>query len=479
MNRHPDMFSKLQSAMRGAGQTGKNSQTAPKKQKVKPASKALTKLNPGTAVTVIALAVSAVLMFSSCDLSPDDRYRVIYSTSHWSQEQEVISETLVVDTNWYFPGQSAVIRSGADAFVMKHGEFYCWEDSMAYDSVNTALYFPGETITISYEDVKLKPIFTTAKKVICHANYPDGVSPPSTASSEPAAQTAVPSLPDTWEVRDYIFAGWNTQEDSNGESFQPGDAVVLDESFLELYAVWKPGYRVHYHMNSISAKVPNDESLYSEGDAAAVFGKPEPSASGEYYFAGWNTDPEGLGPNITPGSELIIAEGDIDLYAVWQKKYSIGDQGPAGGRIFLDTGSWNMGWRYLEALPENSFSTALRPLGTESLELNTADYIGAGFDNTKLLQKNSNLSSDEYAVSWAYRFKNNCCGKEFDDWFIPSRYEMKRLAESRSLLIDTELVWSSSTENGKQYYVVDFRTGEEHLLSAAESRAQLLLIRCF
>jgi uncharacterized repeat protein (TIGR02543 family) len=38
----------------------------------------------------------------------------------------------------------------------------------------------------------------------------------------------------------YKFNGWNTQEDGNGESYNPGDSVTVQQKNIELYAKWVP-----------------------------------------------------------------------------------------------------------------------------------------------------------------------------------------------------------------------------------------------
>ena len=74
-------------------------------------------------------------------------------------------------------------------------------------------------------------------------------------------------------VRDgYNFAGWNTQANGGGTSYNPGDIVNLTDRF-ELYAQWTPitYYRVTYNANQNDSGInPYDAKQYIAGETAVV-----------------------------------------------------------------------------------------------------------------------------------------------------------------------------------------------------------------
>jgi hypothetical protein len=44
------------------------------------------------------------------------------------------------------------------------------------------------------------------------------------------------TIPDFNNTPDYIFKSWNTQSDGGGKTYYPGDVIVIDDYYLELYA---------------------------------------------------------------------------------------------------------------------------------------------------------------------------------------------------------------------------------------------------
>lgn len=131
--------------------------------------------------------------------------------------------------------------------------------------------------------------------------------------------------------------------------------------------------------------------------------------------------------------------------------YDIGSQGPAGGYVFYDKGSYSNGWRYLEAYP----SEVLGTWGCQSTNIiGTSTAIGTGENNTSLI-----LAACSQTNTVAYLINNLVIGG-FDDWFVPSRDELARIQD---VLITPNIgnfypgfYWSSSQNTSVYGYFYDF-----------------------
>jgi hypothetical protein len=125
------------------------------------------------------------------------------------------------------------------------------------------------------------------------------------------------------------FGGWRG---SDGVIYHKGDtipissiwdnnkALVLDgtKGTFTLTAVWEKNYSVSYKSNgATSGDGVVDMTPYKEGDQAEV--QANTWLRYGYYFAGWNTDPEGEGTAYTPG-DMITLDSNVVLYAQWSKQ---------------------------------------------------------------------------------------------------------------------------------------------------------------
>jgi len=97
----------------------------------------------------------------------------------------------------------------------------------------------------------------------------------------------------------------------------------------------------------------------------------------------------------------------------------LGDNGPAGGIIFYDKGSYTNGWQYLEAAPSDQ-SGGAQWCGSYATTGARATGLGDGISNTAIIVSKQ---SGSYAA--------NICSSlvlgGFSDWFLPSYEELEKM----------------------------------------------------
>ncbi len=112
----------------------------------------------------------------------------------------------------------------------------------------------------------------------------------------------------TFEKRSYCFTGWNTKADGTGETYLPGDSVILDSS-LTVYAQWAKASKVTFHTGV--------------GDYTQYFVAGQPftleeiqTTNPKHTFVSWNTKKNGSG-RMYEAEEEVIFFGNTNLYAIW------------------------------------------------------------------------------------------------------------------------------------------------------------------
>ena len=106
-------------------------------------------------------------------------------------------------------------------------------------------------------------------------------------------------------------------------------------------------------------------------------------------------------------------------------EYAVGDTGPAGGWIFYDKGSYSDGWRYLEAAPSDQSTGIQWYNGSYVVTGATGTAIGTGQDNTTA------IVTIQGAGSYAAQLCNDLTVGGYNDWFLPSKYELNKLYINR------------------------------------------------
>jgi hypothetical protein len=140
--------------------------------------------------------------------------------------------------------------------------------------------------------------------------------------------------------------------------------------------------------------------------------------------------------------------------------YKIGDKGPAGGIIFYDMGFYMDGWRYLEAAPQD-FPNKVQ-WGSNTSALRTE--VGTGKQNTATLVSFLNRNGETLRAAQVVNVPKY---GGYDDWFLPSKDELKLMYQNLQKRgigeFSNESYWSSSYDNGMYSgpYYVDFSNGNE------------------
>ena len=160
-----------------------------------------------------------------------------------------------VDSNKYARGAQAVVLSAAGVTPPTGKVFLYW--SAAGDSTRC---YPGGKLTVT-GNMTLTAVYgqkTEAVTVTYHSNF----APDKTYTTADMPNNSTITLPGYTglglpENPGYTFAGWNTQADGLGMTYQPRGKVLVDtmEPGNHLYAIWAKGtgtpYEVHHYLERL------------------------------------------------------------------------------------------------------------------------------------------------------------------------------------------------------------------------------------
>lgn len=140
---------------------------------------------------------------------------------------------------------------------------------------------------------------------------------------------------------------------------------------------------------------------------------------------------------------LLIFLLPLELYAD-SVPYETGDMGPAGGLIFYVDGSY-----CLEAAPSDLISDSVWSNVTDT-SVATSTAIGTGQSNTTNIINQTGHTTSAAKLCDEYSVISN--GIVYDDWFLPSRYEIQEMWVNLHLQglggFNNEYYWSSSEDDG-------------------------------
>ncbi len=228
------------------------------------------------------------------------------------------------------PGENTLVKTGYD--------FFGWSSEVT----GLAEYTEGNTYTKEVEgSVTLYAVWIAASEVKYNAN--GGVTPPVDSNTYNPGDT-VTILSGIPARSGYSFIGWSFLASGTGTVYTAGDTITMGSSAITLYAQWKANtYRVTFNLNG-ATKGTTPTSM--TGEYASVITLPSPSGVHKYYngqwtkFRRWNTRSDGKGYAYNAGSSYTITTpSNHTLYAEYTT-YSVGDDGPHGGVITQDLGSY-------------------------------------------------------------------------------------------------------------------------------------------
>lgn len=165
-----------------------------------------------------------------------------------------------VDSNRYARGAQAVVLPATGVTPPPGKVFLYW--SAAGDSTRC---YPGGKLTVT-GNMTLTAVYgqtTEAVTVTYHSNF----APDKTYTTAEMPNNSTITLPgytdlDLPENPGYTFAGWNTQANGSGTTYQPGDKVLVDTMAPgnHLYAIWVKGtgtpYEVHHYLERLEGAYP-------------------------------------------------------------------------------------------------------------------------------------------------------------------------------------------------------------------------------
>ncbi len=176
---------------------------------------------------------------------------------------------------------------------------------------------------------------------------------------------------------------------------------------------------------------------------------------------------------------MLIISCECDMNDLGKRKYKVGDTGPAGGIIFyLNPNAKADKWTYLEVGKSDISSSTPGQYkfkwGPILEECGTGEKIGDGLNNTKQLSAKDPSHEAASAV-----YGKDLYGNKYEDWFIPSRDEIKLLYESiKSGILNPEsfspdYYWTSSEEGDSGAWKISLLDG----IPLIESRINACRIR--
>ena len=128
----------------------------------------------------------------------------------------------------------------------------------------------------------------------------------------------------------YYFAGWNTKADGSGTALRDGAKVKINND-ATLYAQWSKGsapattVTITFDGNADDAEGTMDPMQVEKGESVTL---PANAFTRDgYFFAGWNTKPDGSGTSLRDSAK-VKASSDVTLYAQWSDQGEVQTPNP-------------------------------------------------------------------------------------------------------------------------------------------------------
>jgi hypothetical protein len=152
--------------------------------------------------------------------------------------------------------------------------------------------------------------------------------------------------------------------------------------------------------------------------------------------------------------------------------YQVGSNGPSGGTVFYDKGSYSLGWRYIEAAPADLTAFEWGCFGSLVPNANQSQ-IGKGLFNSAAIANYHDNLNNYYVNPGICNILNNgsvvakkalilnSSGKT--DWFLPTIDELQLMYQNLQLQnagsFTNSLYWSATQVDENKVKVIDFSHG--------------------
>ena len=111
----------------------------------------------------------------------------------------------------------------------------------------------------------------------------------------------------------YTFAGWNTKAEGDGDTYQPGDTITIDEN-ITLYAIWVPlSTGLEYFKLVFDTNGGSHVASITVVAGTTIILNQTTTREG-YTFLGWYSDSD-----LTNKISSIVMNQDEIVYAKWEK----------------------------------------------------------------------------------------------------------------------------------------------------------------
>lgn len=247
-----------------------------------------------------------------------------------------------VDTTAYPTGTAATLLS-------EHGLNH--PDDQFLTSWNTRpdgsgdAYLPGASITMD-KDIRLYAIWNYEYSITYDVNAKNGggsaAAPVDTALYFPGRSVTLKSISGSKQEQGMVFKEWNTKPDGSGESYQKNATIAMPAQDTTLYAIWGKGRRVLYNGNgNTRGTVPSASSYQLPGTSVSISNIKNNVKStlwkDDQRIASWNTKPDGTGISYASNERLTLGDEDIVLYAIYSAAYKVSYAKNDGSGEYLKT----------------------------------------------------------------------------------------------------------------------------------------------
>lgn len=204
---------------------------------------------------------------------------------------------------------ASIVYGGSYTFTVKPHEGY-----------DVAVYVNGVAQTVTGNSYTVKNVTGPQSVVVVESAIPNfnvtfTVPLSGQTFTQSVARGKTATRPGVAPEREgYTFAGWYTDDQyTNGTEFDFGTPIIRDTI---LYGKLTPNtYTITYDLNDASGTSPTTQA--KTHGLAEKLSETVPTREG-YTFLGWGTTASATAASYQPG-DMYSVDGDITLYAVWQK----------------------------------------------------------------------------------------------------------------------------------------------------------------